>query len=267
MKVELEDLRHNLQVRNLVLLVGSGLSIGAGLPSWYQLIAELARRISYNLPPVEWVNADGLIQCAQAYVNRHGLQSLISYLKEVLDTTHIRLTAAHDALASAPIGLVFTTNYDDLLERAFRNKGKKVHVVTKDIDISFMRDDPDWVNIVKLYGDLSEPGTIIFTRQQYEGFFLEKPQMVKLLETELTRRLVLYAGYGHRDPHFGLILGELLDRFKEFSRSSYMFVSEASPDELEELKRKRVQPIQLDPTRDRTQQLAEWLLAIQEDAS
>ena len=116
-------------------------------------------------------------------------------------------------MARLPISLVFTANFDDLLERAFRDAGKRVEVVVKDSSIPFMRRGPDVVNIVKLYGDLDQPDTIVLARQQYESYFLQRPQMVKLLETELARSDTLYLGWSGSDPYFKLVFGELLSRF------------------------------------------------------
>ena len=155
------DLRRNLGGGEVCAFVGAGLSVGAGLPSWYDLIAELSARIGYKLVPKEWSTGDALIDAAQAYVNRQGLHSLISHLKDRLDTTGKQPSAAHRALARLPISLVFTANFDDLLERAFRDAGKRVEIVVKDSSIPFMRRGPDTVNIVKLYGDLDQPDTIV----------------------------------------------------------------------------------------------------------
>ena len=126
-----DDLKRSLATGNVCAFVGAGLSAGAGLPGWYDLIAELSARIGYELPPAKWATGDALIDAAQAYVNRQGLHALISHLKDRLDTTGVQPTAAHRALARLPISLVFTANFDDLLERAFRDAGKRVEVVVQ----------------------------------------------------------------------------------------------------------------------------------------
>ncbi|MGD8753063.1 MAG: SIR2 family protein, partial [Anaerolineales bacterium] len=166
------DLHENLNDGNVSAFVGAGLSIGAGLPGWYGLIGELAGRIKIKLPEPEWVTGETLIDAAQDYVNRQGPNSLIEFLKKRLDTTGIEPTVAHQALVKLPISLIFTANYDDLLERACREAGKRVHVMVSDQSIAFMRRNKDLVNIVKLYGDLNLPDTIVLTREQYESFFL-----------------------------------------------------------------------------------------------
>jgi len=253
-----DDLQRNLTTGNVCAFVGAGLSAGAGLPGWYDLIAELSARIGYELPPAKWVTGDALIDAAQAYVNRQGLHGLISHLKDRLDTTGVQPTAAHRALARLPISLVFTANFDDLLERAFRDAGKRVEVVVKDSSIPFMRRGPDTVNIVKLYGDLDQPDTIVLARQQYESYFLQRPQMVKLLETELARSDTVYLGWSGSDPYFKLVFGELLSRFGGMMRPGYAVMFDVTDAQRDELARKQIRSVEL-PAGDRTAALAAWL--------
>src|SRR5947208_16502301 len=67
---------------NAVLFVGAGLSAGAGLPGWGQLIGPLADRI--GLP--ENQRGDPL-KIAQFYETQRGRHALISYIKEQIDTS------------------------------------------------------------------------------------------------------------------------------------------------------------------------------------
>jgi hypothetical protein len=253
-----DDLQRSLATGNVCAFVGAGLSAGAGLPGWYDLIAELSTRIGYELPPAKWATGDALIDAAQAYVNRQGLHSLISHLKDRLDTTGKEPTAAHRALARLPISLVLSANFDNLLERVFRDVGKRVEVVVRDSAIPFMRRGPDTVNIVKLYGDLDQPDTIVLARQQYESYFLQRPQMVKLLETELARSDTLYLGWSGSDPYFKLVFGELLSRFGQMMRPGYAVMFDVTDAQRDELARKQIRLVGL-PAGDRTAQLAGWL--------
>lgn len=257
-----ELLKHDLHFGNVIPFIGAGLSVGVGLPGWYTLIQELSQRVGYDLPPANYATGEALIDAAQYYVNCNGLNSLVTFLKEKLDTTNVRPSPAHRALASLPVSLVFTANYDDLLERAFREAGKRVNLVVRDSTIPFMRRGPNVVNLVKLYGDLDQPETIVLTREQYESFFLERPQMIKLLETELARSSMLYLGWSHSDPHFNLVFGELLARYQKFMHAGYAVMFDVPEVKREEFKRKQIQLIDLLPTEDRTAQLADWLSSL-----
>lgn len=239
------------------------MSVGAGLPGWYDLIAELARRANHELLPKQWASGNDLIDAAQYYINTEGLNNLVRFLKERLDTQGTQPTTAHKALARLPISVIFTANYDDLLERSYKKAGKRVQVVVNDNDIPFMRHDPESVNIIKLYGDLDQPESIVLTRQQYETFFLKRPQLIKLLETELGRSTMLYLGWSHSDPHFNMVFGELLARYQQLMRAGYAVLFDISDAQKFELKRKQIHLVELqDKQAERNDQLAKWLMYI-----
>lgn len=239
--------------------VGAGLSMGTGLPGWYDLIAGLARLSRQEMPPPAWAAADTLIGITQNFVNQQGMHALIAYLKERLDTTGRAPTAAHRALARLPVRLVFTANYDDLLERAFREEGKRTEIIIRDAHIPFMSHSSNVVNIVKLYGDLNQPDTLVLAGEQYEQFFLARPEMVKLLAVELGRSTLLYLGWSQSDPHFRLVLGETLARYSRFMRSGFAAMFDVSEAQQRELARKQIQFVELPAGTDRTERLAAWL--------
>lgn len=252
-------LRTNLAAGNVIAFVGAGLSVGAGLPGWYALIKDLSSRVDYELPPAEWTSSDTLIDAAQYYINKEGLHSLITFLKDRLDTTGKSPTLAHQALARLPISTIFTANYDNLLERAYREAGKHIQLIVGDTGLPFQRRDPGYVNLVKLYGDLDQPETIVLARQQFEAFFLQRIQMVKLLEIELARSDFLYLGWSHTDPHFNLVFGEMLSRFQQLMHTGYSVMFDVPENQRLDLERKRIRVVELPSTSDRTAALAEWL--------
>lgn len=253
------DLKQQLANGEVCAFVGAGLSVGAGLPGWYDLISQLSQRIGYKLAPAEWATSDTLIDAAQAYVNSQGLHSLITFLRRNLDSLGKSPTAAHMALARLPIKLVFTANYDDLLERALRDAGKRVNLVTKDSTIPYIEQGGNVVNVLKLWGDLDQPESIVLTREQYGRFFLERPQLVKLLETQLGLSTMLYLGWSHRDPHFNLVFGEMLARYGGNMKPGYAAMFDVDDAQRAEFKRKQIRPVELSGDGDRLNALAAWL--------
>jgi len=70
---------------------------------------------------------------------------------------------------------------------------------------------------------------------------------------------MLYLGWSHTDPHFNLVFGEILSRFRKFIRTGYAVMFDVPEDERLELERKHVRLVELPSEGDRTFQLAEWL--------
>jgi hypothetical protein len=262
----LNELRAARRAGELVIFVGAGLSAGSGLPDWYALTAELAGQIGADMPPRQWAGGDTLIGIIQDYVNSRGKASLIRFLQDRLDTTNHPPTLVHALLARSGVDLVFTANYDDLLEEAFKDARIQRRPVITDEDIPLMRRGGKVVSLVKLYGDLDQPKTVVLDRESYERFFLDRPQMIKLLETELGRSTMLYLGWSHRDPHFNLLFGQLLNRFGQMMRPGYAVMFGVKEAERAELRRKGIHVIDLPATGDLTATLAAWLSELLEDS-
>ncbi len=248
--------------REVVPFVGAAFAAHAGLPDWYAFVAELAQRCNQAMPPRQWANADALVEITQAYVNQNGVNHLVMLLKDRLDAAAIPPSAAHEALAALPVDLFFSAGYDDLLERALRAEGRRVVTVVRDGDIPYMRRGAGVVNVVKLFGDLNQPDTLVVTRQQHERYLLDHPQLVKLLETELGRSTLLYLGWNRGDPQFARLYGEVLARFGNMARLGYAAVFDHSPIQADELRRINVQPLHLLAAPDATANLAAWLHAL-----
>ncbi len=254
---DLAQLQKAVSEQNLVLFVGPGFSELAGLPAWYDLMSDLSGQIDYDLPPLKWATADALLDAAQAYINRQGLNDLIRFLMEKLDTGNVSPTPAHRALAQLPVSLIFTANYDDLLKETFEGAGKRVNIVTRDSYIPFMGQGENEVNIIKLYGDLRQPDTLVLARQQVEAYWGERPQTIKLLETELARATAFYIGWSHSDPFFSLLLGQLLDRLQEFGRRGYAALFNLTKSQAKDLEtRKKIRLLPFSPEQSKVTQLA-----------
>jgi hypothetical protein len=256
---DLIELRERLSQGEVCAFVGAGMSVAAGLPDWYEIISELAAIINYqNLPSRRHANGDHLIDAAQAYVNQRGMFNLLAHLKVHLDTYDKQPSAAHRALARLPLSLVFTANCDDLLERAFRDIGKRVVPIVRDVHIPFMRSDANSVNVIKLYGDLNQPETIVLARRQHDIYVSERPKMIQLLQSELARRHTLYIGWDGSDPYYKAILNDSSARLEGMMRPGYAVMFDVTEPQQDELERRQIHMIRF-PYGDRTSQLAQWL--------
>lgn len=252
------DLKQRLQRGEVCAFVGAGLARAAGLPDWYDVISPLAARIGFDLPPRRWATSEALLDAAQAYVNQRGLNDLIRFLREQLATWQIGPSRAHLALVQLPIPIIFTTTYDDLIEKACQQAGKQVDVVVRDSTIPYLRRGPHVVNLIKLNGDLAQPDTLVITREHYERFRLTRPQMLKLVETELGRSDMLYLGWDQTDPAFAFVFGEVLGRFGADMRPGYAALCEITPLQAGEWRRRNIQLVTL-PAGDPIAALTAWL--------
>ena len=247
-----QELSQQLSKGNVVLFVGAGLSIGAGLPDWDTLIRPLAERIGYE--------GDDLLKAAQFYQNRYGRHALISYLRDKLDTTGIEPTENHDLLVRLPIGTVFTTNFDDLLERAYRRAGRSVNLVVGATELPFW--DESRVNLVKLHGTYDRPASIIITERDYNTIYRSNALIVQQLNALLATKTFLFVGYSMGDPDFNQIYDQLTIDLGQHQRRPYLVTFDVDEFTMDDLEQRGFQVISLSAEGDRNARLAEWLQAL-----
>ena len=105
---------------SLIPFVGAGLSIPLGLPSWDDVLDIIARQLGYT-PDVFKLNGDSL-QLAEYYVAMKGsIGPLRSEMDRLFNPTDEQILAsrAHNALVDMRLPLLYTTNYDRIIERAY----------------------------------------------------------------------------------------------------------------------------------------------------
>jgi SIR2-like domain len=85
-------------------------------------------------PSLELSDRDDLAKVASYYLESSDRPSLVSHLREVFDRDY-QTGEVHRFLADLPVPLlIVTTNYDDLIEKAFTRKGKPFHLVVHPTD-------------------------------------------------------------------------------------------------------------------------------------
>ena len=247
-----QELSEEMRDGNVVLFIGAGLSIGAGLPGWGALICPLAERIGYE--------GDDLLKVAQYYENRLGRRALISYLRDWLDTIRIEPAENHDLLVRLPVNTVFTTNFDDLLERAYRKAGRPVNLVVGATDLSFW--DESRVNLVKLHGTHDRPASFIITERDYNTIYRNNALLMQQLNAMLATRTFLFIGYSVSDPDFNQIYDQLSIDLGQHQRRPYLVTFDVDESVMDDLERRGYHVISLPDGGERNARLAEWLQAL-----
>jgi len=239
---------------NGVIFVGAGLSQGAGLPGWSDLLALLADRI--GLP--SHLRTDPL-RIAQYYDNQRGRQALVSHIIEQTDTTGKGPTDNHRRLLRLGARTWVTTNYDDLIERAFLEAGERFTKVVRDQDLSYT--SADAVRLVKLHGDREQPDTIVITQQDYHTYFRRFPRIKDKLTGLLLEKTLLFVGYSISDPDFNQIQAEIAFDLQHHQRLAYAVLFDADEFTLSDLRSRNIHVlnIPLEGHTDYSQRLGELL--------
>lgn len=180
----------------LVLFLGAGTSVGAGLPSWTELLDALAGEA--QLTPGERDELRRLEPRDGGRVLDHRLHDLGRDLAAaVVDLTSAeRSSLLHQLAASMPVSEAVTTNYDTLFELAWRGAGRDPRLLPWES----VADAECW--LLKLHGSVERPPSIVLSRDDYLRFEGEGVALAGIVQAMLLTRHMLFVGYSLSDDNF-----------------------------------------------------------------
>ncbi len=180
----------------LVAFAGAGASIGAGAPSWSQLLTHLNHGPDGPLIAVE--DFDSLDNRDQAALieDAVGRDQLVERIVEATDVPAV--SVVHQLLASIGVTEIVTTNYDRGIERAFRGAGKGLAVLPGEGVAPRGR----W--LLKMHGSVAGPlrDKIVLTRDDYLHFEGTGIALAGVVQAMLLTRHMMFVGYSLSDDNF-----------------------------------------------------------------
>lgn len=232
----LDELAGALARGQLLLLVGAGASRWAGLPTWAEAVSALARDLVPALrravpdagarftpaAPGDRVPVPALLGIAELHRHLCGEGALVARLRQLFDTSGVdpgalplhRLLVEIARLAPA----LYTTNWDDLLERAFAAAGRRCQVVADADDLRRWKldlEDGRWrarYPVYKLHGALDRPATLVLGESDFHrrSGLAGSPIDLRFCSDVMGRTLLL-VGYSFSDPNLRWIWTKLRD--------------------------------------------------------
>ncbi|WP_329327728.1 SIR2 family protein [Streptomyces luteogriseus] len=240
--------------------VGAGASVDAGLPTWQQFVTRLALELDIEPGPDGGFPTTELNKIPQYYENRFNRRLLLSTVRELLgDRRNVR-SEVHRLLARLPCTTFYTTNYDELLEDALRDQGQRFSVVASEEAARASSDIHGHV-VRKIHGTLSQPQTLIITRDDYARFVNANSVTINTLQSDLIHHMFLFVGYSLSDPDFNNIYDNVLYNMGNMAQTHYLCVPHASAMEIDDLARRGIKTIDLSgwPGANPSEQLKSFL--------
>ncbi len=214
-----EFLLQEMSAGNAVLFCGAGTSQGR-YPTWKQLLQELAAEAGL---PTAGVDS---LDLPQWYVEARGRAALEAHLVRLFGAPAAP-TALQRILARFPWDVIFTTNYDRLLERALAAQGREVDIIVEDTQVGRVAEHSR-TTLVKMHGCVSRPHSLVVTREDYDAYDRRHPAIITYLQSLLATRTFLFVGFSLRDPNFRNIYRIVQQVLGSFRRYAYAILLERS---------------------------------------
>ncbi|OQP87058.1 hypothetical protein BTR14_06350 [Rhizobium rhizosphaerae] len=278
-----DDLINAARNRELILFIGAGLSknISSDLPLGGQLIGQIAKVIGMD-ERILSIHTGGDYQILAEYLLHTDIYNIV--IQELESAINNRMMSAassrsHNLLVELETELIFTTNWDFWIEKAFSENNKHLNIIRKPSDLidrvgsginvySNKNRQISHPTLIKYHGDFSDPSTLIFSIGSYLDRVIEESPYDIVLGNALLSKSVLFLGYSFSDLNLRLIWYKLLRHRRKIYETggrrempkSFIFATSQNPISEAWLKRIGIHTIHPDPDPRKTGVALEGLL-------
>lgn len=219
--MEFAQLAERIVASNTVLFLGAGASMPSGCPSGSELAVQLAAKLDPGK-----AYAPDLTETASILELRYGRRALVDATAQLVGT-------------SVPVGgllalpdfewpVVYTTNFDTLIEQAYKQRGRECVPVRSDFDYPRLETERG-TPLFKLHGCVTNDrawghrASMILTEEDYESFRQYREILHRRLSLDLVSRPLLFVGYSLSDPHVRFAATEAAKIQREVGQPGRLF--------------------------------------------
>lgn len=264
------DLLARYKEGRLIPFVGAGISMSVAWttldgtshrgPSWSELVDQAARMMGFDDAELLRVRGSDL-QILEYYriKNHQQLADLRNWFYSEMRAPDdaLRDSRVHKALAQlAHCNLMYTTNYDDFIERSLTIHGRSAYSVAIESHIAdALKRQTNGsltgaVEIVKFHGDLSNPERMVLSESDYERRLQLAEVEDQRLRSDILGRAILFLGYSFRDWNVSYLFRLVNDQFGPLplaptGRRAYIVVADPSDFEAELFRARNIEVISI----------------------
>lgn len=228
-----QELLDAYQNGKILLFIGAGISSTLGLPTWSQLIDYIAKSLEYD--PDVFKSYGDFLSLAEYYnIQKGKIGQLRSWMDKEWHSDHIKIEESniHKLIVKGNFPLIYTTNYDNWIEKACQYYNIKYNKI---IDVNDIANSvPNQREIIKFHGDFSDDSSIVLGETSYfERLDFNTPLDIKLRADSLGRT-VLFIGYSLRDINTRYLFYKLTNLWDKYGGNfrkpkSFIFMSKPNP--------------------------------------
>jgi hypothetical protein len=215
--------------------VGAGLSMGAGLPSWPQLLNDLIDIIERKGIAASRIDEMRILssQPAKFLLLAEEIRDLIQndlekLIRERFEDKSKQPTETHDSLVKLKTKFIITTNYDTLIEKAlvknYNNFFPTVYTYKDASSINYSLWNNDHF-VLKAHGDAKTPKEIVLTERDYRNIIYNQSGYQSILHAIFSTNSILFIGVSLNDPELLLLLSYIHNIFHGGTPNHYALMS------------------------------------------
>jgi hypothetical protein len=197
MPMKLDELVNQLVRERTVLLMGAGAAMPSGGPS----ASGLARLLASKVKPEP--DGDDLAEIAGIFENRRGRRELADAVRLAL--SDLEPTGGILAIPAFDWRAIYSTNFDKMVEAAYRKSGKDLAVIRSNFDYS-QRTTIE-TKLFKIHGCISQDigygdrSRMVLTESDYDDMREYRQTLLNALQMDMQTSDTLIIGHSLRDVH------------------------------------------------------------------
>ena len=202
----------------LIVFVGAGVSANSGMPTWSELIEDMAGELGgFDSEKPQ----DLYLKIPQYYFNERGEKEYFDKLNEVFFQKKYKPNFIHKEIFKLKPSHIITTNYDTLLEESAISEGQFYHTVKQDLDLAYNTLNK---TIIKMHGDF-ENRNIVLKEDDYLNYSFNFTLIENYIKSLIATNTVLFIGYSVNDANFNLIFQWVKSILKNHFQPAYLIES------------------------------------------
>ncbi|UMY65382.1 MULTISPECIES: SIR2 family protein [unclassified Flavobacterium] len=227
MKTIKQDLINKINQKEIVIFVGAGLSINAGIPNWNGLVETILDGISSKEPKSEKFKS-ALID--EVLTPIEVLQKISDYRDDAIAIVEKTLRSydsctplrVHHQIGQLSSNLI-TTNYDNLIEKALPSF--EVIPYSNKYKVANLSHYESY--IFKIHGDIQEPDKFVLFSKEYEKLYSdgEKSSTFELKKI-ISDKSILFIGFGMTDPYISFVFEFIEKLYSGFNPEHYIITTD-----------------------------------------
>lgn len=204
-KENLEELAGLIADKKVILFVGAGISASLNFPSWEGLIDKLAEELKYE---PELFKSYGDYMMLAEYAQLGMKEKLYQQLNDTFKITEdikneLMQSEIYKLIKELGFQIIYTTNYDSLIETYYKEKGEEVIVVNDISKMSQIKSGKP--RIMKYHGELGYEDSIVLSESQYFERMNFQSYMDIQLQADMLQYNILFLGYSLSDINIKLL--------------------------------------------------------------